>query len=98
MDVLLGNFIKVVIIALDLYQWVVILNVVFSWLVAFNVINTSNRFVYMVMDFTYRATEPLYRRIRQVLPNLGSIDLSPVIVLLGLFLIKGILTDMLYRI
>lgn len=98
MDVLLVNLLKVVIIALDLYQWVVIINVVFSWLVAFNVINTSNQFVYMVMDFTYRATEPLYRRIRQVLPNLGNIDLSPVIVLLGIFLIKGILTDMLYRI
>lgn len=97
MDVVLVNLLKVLIIALDLYQWVVIINVVLSWLVSFNVINTSNQFVYLVMDFTYRATEPLYRRIRAVLPNMGGLDLSPVVVLLGLFLLKGILADVMYR-
>ena len=97
MDVVLANVLKVIIIALDFYQWIVIINVVFSWLVAFNIINTSNKFVYMVMDFTYRLTEPLYRRIRSILPNLGGIDLSPLIVLLGIFLVQGILRDTLYR-
>lgn len=98
MDVVLVNLLKVLIVALDIYQWIVIVNVVFSWLVAFNIINTSNQFVNMVMDFTYRLTDPLYRRIRQLLPNLGGIDLSPVIVLLGIFLLRGILVDLIYRV
>ena len=86
MDLVLVNLLKVLLIVLDLYQWVVFINVGMSWLVSFNVINTSNQFVYMVMDFTYRATEPLYRRIRMVLPNMGGLDLSPIVVLLALFL------------
>lgn len=97
MDVVTFNILNVLIIALDIYQWVVIINVVFSWLVAFNVINTSNQFVHMVMDFTYRATEPLYRRIRAVLPDLGGIDVSPVVVLLGIIFLKGLLAGFMYR-
>ena len=97
MDVVLVNFVKVLIVALDFYQWIVIVNVVISWLVAFNVINTSNQFVHMLMDFTYRMTEPLYRRIRAMLPHMNGIDLSPIVVLLGIFLIQGILRDMMYR-
>lgn len=97
MDVVLVNILKVLSIALDFYQWVVVINVVISWLVAFNVINTSNQFVHMVMDFTYRMTEPVYRRIRQVLPHMGGIDLSPIVVLLGIFLVQGILHDVMYR-
>ena len=98
MDVVLVNILKVLSVALDFYQWVVVINVVISWLVAFNVINTSNQFVHMVMDFTYRMTEPLYSRIRQVLPSMGGIDLSPIVVLLGIFFIQGILRDVMYRI
>jgi len=97
MDLVLINLIKVLIVALNFYQYIVIANVVFSWLVAFNVINTSNQFVHMIMDFTYRLTEPLYSRIRNVLPNFGAVDLSPIIVLLGLFFIQGMLGDVLYR-
>ena len=97
MDVVLVNLVKVLIVALDFYQWIVIVNVVISWLVAFNVINTSNQFVHMLMDFTYRMTEPVYRRIRALLPHMGGIDLSPIVVLLGIFLIQGILRDMMYR-
>jgi len=97
MDVILPNIIQVTIAALNIYQWIIIINVVISWLVAFNVINTSNQFVYMVMDFTYRLTEPLYRRIRAILPNMGNVDLSPVVVILGLMLIKGILGDLYYK-
>ena len=98
MDVLLPNIIKVLIVALDIYQWIVIVNVVISWLVAFNVINTSNQFVYMVMDVTYRLTEPLFRRIRAFLPNMGNVDLSAIVVLLGLFFLKGILSDLYFRV
>lgn len=97
MDVVLVNIFKVLIVALDIYQWIVIVNVVVSWLVSFNVINTSNQFVAMIMDFTCRATEPVYRRIRNVLPNMGGIDLSPVVVLLVIFLAQGILSDFMHR-
>ena len=73
---------------LKLYTYVVVANVIISWLVAFNVLNTSNRFVYLVLDFTYRATNPILNRIKNFVPNLGQIDISPVILLLGLWFIK----------
>ena len=73
---------------LKLYSYVVIANVVISWLVAFNVLNTSNRFVYSVLDFSYRLTEPFLRRIRYFLPNLGAFDISPIILLLLIWFIE----------
>ena len=66
----------------------VIANVVISWLVAFNILNTQNRFVYSVLDFTYRLTEPFLRRIRGFLPNLGAFDISPIILLLLIWFIE----------
>ena len=72
----------VVMTILKYYSYVVIANVVLSWLVAFNVINTGNRFVYSVLDFTYRMTEPFLNRIRAILPNLGAFDISPIILLM----------------
>ena len=71
---------------LKLYTYIVIANVIVSWLVAFNVLNTSNRFVYMVLEFTYKLTEPILNKIRGFLPNLGSLDISPVVLLLLLWL------------
>ena len=71
-----------------IYSYVVIANVVISWLVAFNVLNTQNRFVYSVLDFTYRLTEPFLRRIRAFLPNLGAFDISPIILLLLIWFIE----------
>ena len=73
---------------LKLYSYVVIANVVLSWLVAFNVINTSNRFVYSVLDFTYRMTEPFLKRIRAFLPNLGAFDISPIILLMLIWIMQ----------
>ena len=73
---------------LKLYWWVVIANVIISWLIAFNVLNTSNAFVYNVLDFTYRLTEPFLRRIRGFLPNLGAFDISPIILLLLIWFIE----------
>ena len=72
---------------LKLYSYVVIANVVISWLVAFNVLNTSNRFVYAILDFTYRLTEPILNKIRRFLPNLGALDISPIILLLLIWFI-----------
>ena len=73
---------------LKLYSYVVIANVIISWLVAFNVLNTQNRFVYSILDLTFRLTEPFLNRIRRFLPNLGSLDISPIILLLLIWFIE----------
>ena len=73
---------------LKLYSYVVIANVIISWLVAFNVLNTSNRFVYAILDFTYRLTEPILNKIRRFLPNLGAFDISPVILLMLIWIMQ----------
>ena len=73
---------------LKLYSYVVIANVVISWLVAFNVLNTSNRFVYLILDFTYKMSEPILMRITRFLPNLGAFDISPIVLLLLIWFIE----------
>ena len=73
---------------LKLYSYIVIVNVLLSWLIAFNVLNTQNRFVYSVLDFTYRLTEPLLNKIRQFLPNLGAFDISPIILLMLIWILQ----------
>ncbi len=73
---------------IGLYITLVIIQVVLSWLVAFNVINTSNRFVYLVGDFLYRVTEPALKPVRRLLPTMGGIDLSPVVLILGLYFLR----------
>jgi YggT family protein len=73
---------------LKLYSYVVIANVLISWLIAFNVLNTQNRFVYSILELTYRLTDPILLRIRRFLPNLGSLDISPIILLLLIWFIE----------
>ena len=73
---------------LKLYSYVVVANVVISWLIAFNVLNTGNRFVYAILEFTYRLTDPILVKIRRFLPNLGSLDISPIILLLLIWFIE----------
>ena len=73
---------------LKLYSYVVIANVIISWLIAFNVLNTQNRFVYSILELTYKLTEPFLNRIRRFLPNLGSLDISPIILLLLIWFIE----------
>ena len=73
---------------LKIYSYVVIANVVISWLVSFNVLNTQNRFVYSILEFTYRLTEPFLNRIRRFIPNLGAFDISPIILLLLIWFIE----------
>ena len=73
---------------LKYYSYIVIANVILSWLVAFNIINTGNRFVYSVLDFTYRMTEPFLNRIRALLPHLGAFDISPVILLMLIWIMQ----------
>ena len=76
---------------IDLYVWVLIINVIFSWLVAFNVLNTQNRFVNSILEVTYKQTDPPLNYIRKFLPNLGSIDISPIILILALIFIKDLI-------
>ena len=73
---------------LKLYSYVVIANVIVSWLIAFNVLNTQNRFVYSLLELTYILTDPILNKIRRFIPNLGSLDISPVILLLLIWFIE----------
>ena len=73
---------------LKIYSYVVIANVVISWLIAFNILNTQNRFVYSVLEMSYRLTDPILNKIRRFLPNLGSLDISPVILLLLIWFVE----------
>jgi YggT family protein len=79
---------EVIIYLLWAYWYVVIAAVILSWLIAFNVVNTRNQIVAMIADFLYRLTEPVFRPIRQMMPNLGGIDFSPLIVLLIIYIIE----------
>ena len=73
---------------LKLYSYIVIVNVLLSWLIAFNVLNNQNRFVYSILDLTYRLTNPILNKIRRFLPNLGTLDISPIILLLLIWFIE----------
>jgi len=79
----------------SIYIWILIINAIISWLVAFNVLNTSNRFVYSVLDVSYRLTAPPLNYIRRFLPNLGSIDISPVVLILALMFLRNLVFEML---
>ena len=76
-----------------IYIWILIINAILSWLVAFNVLNVQNRFVYTILEFSYRITAPLLNIIRRFLPNLGSIDISPVVLILGLYFIRNLVFE-----
>lgn len=93
MDIILHPLIEIVSMALALYVWCIIISAIMSWLLAFNVINSRNRFVAMVGEFLWRITEPALRPIRRFLPNLGGIDISPVVLLLGIIFLQKILDN-----
>ena len=78
---------------ITLYIWALIISAVLSWLVAFNVINTQNKVVYMVGDFLYRITEPALRPIRRFIPLLGGIDISPVVLILALIFVRNLMFE-----
>ncbi len=81
------NFIVMII---QLYIWVIIASAVMSWLIAFGVVNTNNRFVYLVADFLHRVTEPAIAPIRRYMPDLGGIDISPIVLILLLIFIQSV--------
>ena len=76
-----------------IYIWIVIINAILSWLVAFNILNTQNRFVFSVLDATYKMTDPVLNRIRRFIPTFGSIDISPVILILLLMFLRNIIFE-----
>ncbi len=93
--IIAGPLIQVLLIALELYMYLVLISVILSWLVAFKVVNTSNRMVYMIGDFLYRITDPALRPIRRILPNLGGMDISPVVLILALYFAREVLGNIL---
>jgi YggT family protein len=87
---------EVILIALEIYIWLLIAQAVLSWLIAFNVVNTRNQFVSMLWDFLYRITEPALRPLRRIMPSLGGIDISPVILILLIILIENVIIRYVY--
>ena len=83
--------IKTILRIIDLYVLVLIINAILSWLIAFNVLNTQNRFVFSVLEFSYKLTDPPLNYIRKFIPNLGAVDISPVILILILWLIRDLI-------
>ena len=88
--VALANLINAVV---NIFIFILIVQVIMSWLIAFNIVNTRNRFVYMVADIAYKITEPVLRPIRRILPNFGGLDLSPVVLILLLYFIRDLLFE-----
>ena len=78
----------------SLYIWVLIINAIISWLVAFNILNTGNRFVYSVLEISYKLTEPPLSFIRKYIPSIGSIDISPIILILGLMFLRNLVFEL----
>ena len=76
-----------------IYLWVIIINAMLSWLVAFNILNTQNRFVFSVLDATYKLTDPVLNKIRRFVPTFGSIDISPVILILALMFLRNLVFE-----
>jgi len=78
---------------ITIYLWIIIINAILSWLVAFNILNTQNRFVFSVLDTTYKLTDPALNKIRRFIPTFGSIDISPIILILLLMFLRNLIFE-----
>jgi len=78
---------------ISIYLWIIIINAILSWLVAFNILNTQNRFVFSVLDATYKLTDPALNKIRRFIPTFGSIDISPVVLILILMFLRNVIFE-----
>ena len=78
---------------ITIYLLVIIINAVLCWLVAFNILNTQNRFVFAVLDATYKLTDPALNKIRRFVPTFGSIDISPIILILALMFLRNLVFE-----
>jgi YggT family protein len=91
MDIILIPLLSVVQIALSLYWWAVLLYIIIGWLEQFNIINRYNQFVYSVHTFLFRIVEPALLPLRRILPNLGAVDISPILLILMIHFLQGVL-------
>ena len=89
MNSILGLIVQII----NLYQFILLIYIISTWLISFNIVNTSNQFVYSVMQTLYKLCEPSLRFVRQYLPNLGSVDISPIVVYLLLWFAKSLLIE-----
>ena len=78
---------------ITIYLWIIIINALLSWLVAFNILNTQNKFVFSVLDATYKLTDPVLNKIRRFIPTFGSIDISPVVLILILIFLRNVIFE-----
>ena len=92
----MNSLVSLILTVINLYIWVLIASAILSWLIAFNVVNTRNPFVAGVAEFLYKITEPALRPVRSFLPNLGGLDISPIIVILIILLIQRIISYYIY--
>ena len=76
-----------------IYLWIIIINAILSWLVAFNILNTQNRFVFSALDVTHRLTDPALNKIRRFIPTFGSIDISPIVLILLVMLFRNLIFE-----
>ena len=90
------SILDVILLVLQLYVWLLVASAILSWLIAFNVVNTRNQVVATIAEFLWRITEPVLRPIRSFMPNLGGIDISPVILILIIFFIQSVITRYIY--
>ena len=86
----------IILIVLDLYVWLLIAAAILSWLIAFNVVNTRNQLVSAIAEFLYRITEPVLAPIRSIMPNLGGLDISPIILILLIMFIERVIMYYIY--
>ena len=89
MNSLLGLIVQII----NLYKFVLLIYIIATWLISFNIINTSNRLIYTAMEFLYKLCEPSLRIVRKYIPNFGNIDISPIIVYLLLWFIQSLLIE-----
>jgi len=89
----MNSLILLIFTVIEIYIWVLIVSAVLSWLLAFNVLNSHNRFVYTLSEFLYRVTEPALRPIRRVVPLLGGVDISPVVLILLLIFVRNLISE-----
>ena len=97
MQVILGPILGLIDIILGLYVWVLLISIILSWLIMFNVVNTSNRFIYVASDFSHKVTEPALRPIRRFIPFIGGMDISPIILLLAIWFVRDFIRRLAFQ-
>jgi len=97
MDVIIIPLYNVISVLLNLYMWAIIISVVLSWLLAFGVINNHNTFVANIGHFFFKITEPALDPIRRMMPNLGGIDISPILLIIAIYFVQDVLHRLMFK-